>query len=50
MSDFTEISEVGAEQTHADGRKMEDRRADVTKLIGAFRDYANASKINLLLK
>jgi len=38
ISDFTKIRPVGAELFHAD------RRTDMTKLIVAFRNYANAPK------
>ena len=38
MSSFIKIRPVGAECFHAD------RRTDTTKLIPAFRDFANASK------
>jgi len=37
-SSFTEIRLVGASPMHATGR------ADMTRVIGAFRDYANALK------
>ena len=37
------IRPVGADLFHADGRT--DRRTDMTKLIVAFRNFANASKI-----
>jgi hypothetical protein len=37
------IRPVGAEFTHADGRKT-DRRTDMTKLIVAFCNFANALK------
>ena len=36
------IRPVGAELFHAEGRKK--RRTDVTKLIVAFRNFANAPK------
>jgi len=36
---FMKIRPVGAELSHADGR------TDMTKLIVAFRDFANAPKI-----
>ena len=37
------IRPVGAEFSHADGRKT-DRRTDMTKLIVVFRNFANAPK------
>jgi hypothetical protein len=42
MSSFIEIRPLGAELLHADERT--DRRADVTKVIVAFRNFAKASK------
>lgn len=50
MSGFTKIHRVVAWLIHAKGRRMEERRADLAKLIGAIRDYANAPKINIRLK
>ena len=38
ISSFTKIRPMGAELFHAD------RRADMTKLIAAFRNFASASK------
>jgi hypothetical protein len=40
ISNFTKIRPVGAELFHADGQT--DSRTDVTKLIVAFRNFANA--------
>jgi hypothetical protein len=40
ISNFTKISSVGAALIHAD------RRTEMTKLIGAFHDYANAPKMS----
>jgi len=42
ISVFMKILPVGAELFHADGRT--DRRTDMTKLIVAFRNFANAPK------
>ena len=42
ISDFIKIRQVGAELFHA-GRRIE-RRTDMTKLIVAFRHFANAPK------
>jgi len=39
------IRPVGAELFHADGRT--DRRSDMTKLIVAFRNFANAPEIKM---
>jgi len=39
MSNFMKIRPLGAELFHAD-----DRRADMTKLIIAFRNFVNAPK------
>ena len=40
MSNLMKVSPVGAELFHAD--RLTDRRIDVTKLIAAFRNFANA--------
>jgi len=48
ISDFFKIHLVGAKLFHEDGR-MDGRthgRADVTKLVVAFRNFANAPKNN----
>jgi hypothetical protein len=42
VSNITEIRPIGASLTHADRRT--DRRMDMTKLIGAFCDYAKELK------
>jgi hypothetical protein len=42
ISYVMKIRPVGAEQLHADGRA--DRQTDITKLIVAFRNFANAPK------
>jgi hypothetical protein len=50
MSNFLKIRPVGAELFHADGRidgqtdRGTDRQTDITKLIVAFRNFANAPK------
>jgi hypothetical protein len=41
------IRPVGAELSHADGRKT-DRLTDMTKLIVAFRNFANAPKKDVI--
>jgi hypothetical protein len=40
ISNFTKIRPMGAEFFHADGR------TDMTKVIVAFRNFANAPKLN----
>jgi hypothetical protein len=47
ISNFTKICPVGAEMFHADGKT--DGRTDMTKLIFAFRNFANAPKKNSVL-
>jgi hypothetical protein len=42
MSDLINIRPVGVELFHADGHS--DERTDMTKLITAFRNFANAHK------
>ena len=42
ISDFMKIRPVGAELFHTDGQT--DGRTDMTKLIVAFRNFANAPK------
>jgi hypothetical protein len=46
MSNFTKIRPVGAELFNADRQKK--GRTDMTKLIVAFRNFANAPKKRLL--
>jgi hypothetical protein len=43
ISNFIKILPVGAELFHADGRRT-GRQTDMTKLIAAFRNIANAPK------
>jgi hypothetical protein len=45
ISNFMKIRLVGAEMFHADGRT--DEWTDMTKLIVAFRNFANAPKNEL---
>jgi len=42
IPNFMKIRPVGSELFHADG--LTDRQTDMTKLIVAFRNFANASK------
>jgi len=44
MSNFMKIRPAGAELFHADGR------TDMTKLIAAFRNFANVSKNRRVLR
>jgi hypothetical protein len=46
ISNFTNVRPVGDELIHADGQMdgRTDRQTDMTKLIGAFREYENASR------
>jgi hypothetical protein len=44
---FMNIRPVGAEVFHADGRT--DRQTDMTKLIAAFHNFANATKSTEML-
>jgi len=45
MTNFMKIRLVGAELFHTDGQK--DRQTDITKLIVAFHNFANAPKRTL---
>jgi hypothetical protein len=44
ISNFTEIRPVGDSLKHVEA----DGRTDMTKILGAFRDYANAPKMHEL--
>jgi len=44
MSNFMKIRPLRAEFFHAEGRTDRQRQADLTKLITAFRSFANAPK------
>jgi hypothetical protein len=47
ISNFIKIRQMVAEFFHADGRtnSQTDRQTDITKVIVAFHNYANARKI-----
>jgi hypothetical protein len=51
MSSFVKMRPVGAELFHADGRRngRTDTQTDMTKLIVAFRNFANSPKNSTLL-
>jgi hypothetical protein len=41
---FNENPSSGADLVQADGQTHSDRQTDITKLIDAFRNFANANK------